>query len=205
MGLALAHGKVFAAWTDTRNGNQDVFFARYPIARPPPALNDRLEPINAAAMATNLPPKPALTLVRNAIGAFSLRASTHRVDSGEQAESPRKEKAMTDPERDHLLRRIHELEARLQRWRLTSLGLLVLLVLPILVCGLLGIIHLPNLERERAMLEAERDRAIMAERAAEAEAAARLVAEQRAQQDAQKRRVEQDREEPRTSARERKD
>jgi hypothetical protein len=112
---------------------------------------------------------------------------------------------MTDPERDHLLRRIHELEARLQRWRLTSLGLLVLLVLPILVCGLLGIIHLPNLERERAMLEAERDRAIMAERAAEAEAAARLVAEQRAQQEAQKRRVEQDREEPRTSARERKD
>src|SRR5262249_53941652 len=44
----------YAAWTDTRHGNQDVFFARYPITPPPAALNDRFEPNDTAAAATVL-------------------------------------------------------------------------------------------------------------------------------------------------------
>jgi hypothetical protein len=53
-GLALANNTAYAAWTDTRNGNQDIFFARDPIAPVPAAPNDRYEPNNTAAMATDL-------------------------------------------------------------------------------------------------------------------------------------------------------
>jgi hypothetical protein len=57
---------------------------------------------------------------------------------------------MTDPERDHLLGRITDLERRLRRWRLTSLVLLGLLLLPVVLGGLLGVWWAPRLERERA-------------------------------------------------------
>jgi hypothetical protein len=76
---------------------------------------------------------------------------------------------MTDPERDHLLGRIADLERRLRRWRLTSLVLVGLLLLPVVLGGLLGVAWVPRLERQRA-------------RAAEAEIRAReaMEAEQRA-------------------------
>jgi hypothetical protein len=57
---------------------------------------------------------------------------------------------MTDPERDHLVGRITDLERRLRRWRLTSLVLLGLLLLPVVLGGLLGVWWAPRLERERA-------------------------------------------------------
>ncbi len=54
IGLAVANNTAYATWTDTRNGNQDVYFARFSIA---PALlppNDRFEPNDTAATATDL-------------------------------------------------------------------------------------------------------------------------------------------------------
>jgi hypothetical protein len=54
LGLALANNAAYAAWTDTRTGNQDIFFARYSINPAPVAPNDRFEPNNTPAMATNL-------------------------------------------------------------------------------------------------------------------------------------------------------
>jgi hypothetical protein len=44
LGLAVANGMVYAAWTDTRNGNQNIYFTRFSIQRPPAPLNDHLEP-----------------------------------------------------------------------------------------------------------------------------------------------------------------
>jgi hypothetical protein len=79
------------------------------------------------------------------------------------------ETAMTDPEREHFVRLIHDLQGRLRRWRLACLVLLGLLLLPVVLGGLLGVARVPLLERQRA-------------RAAEAEMRAReaLEAEQRA-------------------------
>jgi hypothetical protein len=54
LGLAVADGTAYAAWTDTRNGNQDVFFTHFhPTAAAPPG-NDRLEPNDTPALATDL-------------------------------------------------------------------------------------------------------------------------------------------------------
>ena len=53
-GLALAGGTVYAAWTDTRNGNQDVFFTHFAINPAPAPPNDRFEPNNAPQTATDL-------------------------------------------------------------------------------------------------------------------------------------------------------
>src|SRR5262245_36952176 len=78
---------------------------------------------------------------------------------------------MTDPERDHLLARIADLERRLRRWRLSSLVLLGLLLLPVVLGGLLGVWWVPRLGRERAMLEAGRGRAVRAEMEAVAQRA----------------------------------
>jgi hypothetical protein len=61
---------------------------------------------------------------------------------------------MTDPEREHFVRRIHDLERRLRRWRLACLVLLGLLLLPIVLGGLLGVAWVPRLERERAQRRA---------------------------------------------------
>ena len=70
---------------------------------------------------------------------------------------------MTDPERDHLLGRIAALERRSRRWRLACLALLGLLLLPVVLGGLLGVAWVPPLEWQRALLEAEKERALQAE------------------------------------------
>ena len=54
IGLAMANNTAYAAWTDTRNGNQDIFFARYPIEPAPAPLNDRFEPNQTPGDATEL-------------------------------------------------------------------------------------------------------------------------------------------------------
>jgi hypothetical protein len=54
IGLAMAANTAFAAWTDTRNGNQDIFFARFSISPSPRAPEDRFEPNDSPATATPL-------------------------------------------------------------------------------------------------------------------------------------------------------
>ncbi len=54
IGLAMVNGIDLAAWTDTRNGNQDVFFAAYPVLPAPAAPDDRFEPNDLPQTATNL-------------------------------------------------------------------------------------------------------------------------------------------------------
>ena len=57
---------------------------------------------------------------------------------------------LTDPEREHFVRRIRDLERRLRRWRLACVVLLALLLLPVVLGGLFGAWWVPRLERERA-------------------------------------------------------
>jgi len=54
IGLAVANGKAYAAWTGTTTtvGNQDVFFSSYDLTAP--TLGDRYEPNNAPATAIDL-------------------------------------------------------------------------------------------------------------------------------------------------------
>jgi hypothetical protein len=98
---------------------------------------------------------------------------------------------MTDPEREHLLQQVRDLQRRLNRWRLTALVLGAVLLLPVVLGGLLGVAFVPRWERRERALMMERDRALEAEmraREAAAEAArlrdeaerARTEAEQRA-------------------------
>jgi hypothetical protein len=54
IGLATADGTAYAVWTDTRTKNQSIFFERYPLLVPPAAPNDRFEPNNTRAQATDL-------------------------------------------------------------------------------------------------------------------------------------------------------
>ncbi len=54
LGLALGNDAAYAAWTDTRTGNQDIFFARWPIDPFPAALNDRFEPNQGPQAPTDL-------------------------------------------------------------------------------------------------------------------------------------------------------
>jgi hypothetical protein len=54
IGLAAAGGYAFAVWTDTRLGNQDVFFSRFSITPAPAPLQDRFEYNDAPAAATPL-------------------------------------------------------------------------------------------------------------------------------------------------------
>jgi hypothetical protein len=69
---------------------------------------------------------------------------------------------LTDPEREHFVRQIRDLERRLRRWRLACLVLLGLLLLPVVLGGLLGVWWVPRLERERAdRLEMERARDLL--------------------------------------------
>ena len=91
---------------------------------------------------------------------------------------------MTDPEREHFVRQIYDLERRLRRWRLACLALLGLLLLPVLLGGLLGVWWVPRLERQRAAEMEVRE-------AREAELRARLAVEeakrQRAEEEARRR------------------
>jgi hypothetical protein len=75
---------------------------------------------------------------------------------------------MTDPERDHFVRRIRDLERRLRRWRLACLVALGLVAFPIVLGGLAGV----RLQQEQAAL-VERLRADAEENKAKAEATLR--------------------------------
>jgi hypothetical protein len=52
IGLAAVDDTAYAVWTDTRNGNQDIYFASYPVAPPPRPLDDRFEPNGTPQTAT---------------------------------------------------------------------------------------------------------------------------------------------------------
>src|SRR5262249_41831927 len=56
IGLAAANGTAYAAWTgtDTRSGNQDIYFDRYSLTPAPAPLGDRFEPNNNTTTPTNL-------------------------------------------------------------------------------------------------------------------------------------------------------
>ena len=54
LGLSVANGIAYAAWTDTRAGNQNIEFASFPIDPPPAPLTDRFDPDSSPATATNL-------------------------------------------------------------------------------------------------------------------------------------------------------
>jgi hypothetical protein len=101
---------------------------------------------------------------------------------------------MTDPEREHFIHEIRDLQRSRGRWRLAALVLAAVLALPVLLGGLLGVALMPRLELQRAraerdLLEAERARAD-AERAralaAEAEAARQRNQAEAARQEAGK-------------------
>jgi hypothetical protein len=79
---------------------------------------------------------------------------------------------MTDPEREHLVQRIKDLEGSRARWRVACLALLGLFLLPVVCGGLLGVAWVPRLERQRAEIEQVR----------EAEYRARVAAEEALQQ-----------------------
>jgi hypothetical protein len=86
---------------------------------------------------------------------------------------------MTDPEREHLVRRVHDLESRLRRWQLIAFVLAALLLVPVVGVGLMGVVLGPRMARERAALE-ELQRA--REEAIEEEIHAREAAEEAVRQ-----------------------
>jgi hypothetical protein len=54
LGLTVSDGTAFAAWTDARKGNQDIFTAAFPLNPAPPPPDDRYEPNNTPDAATDL-------------------------------------------------------------------------------------------------------------------------------------------------------
>jgi hypothetical protein len=54
LGLSVAGGTAYAAWTDTRQGNQDIDFTHFPINPAPAPPSDRFAPNNTPATATEL-------------------------------------------------------------------------------------------------------------------------------------------------------
>jgi hypothetical protein len=54
IGLTVDDGSALAVWTDTRGGNQDLFLSRFSVNTPPPSANDRFEPNDNLASATDL-------------------------------------------------------------------------------------------------------------------------------------------------------
>ena len=54
IGLALANNTGYATWTDTRNGNQDIYSTHFPLTSAPAPPNDQFEPNDTAQTATDL-------------------------------------------------------------------------------------------------------------------------------------------------------
>jgi hypothetical protein len=54
LGLSVASGTAYAAWTGTSNGNQDISFTHFAANAPPMPPNDRCEPNDTPQNATNL-------------------------------------------------------------------------------------------------------------------------------------------------------
>jgi hypothetical protein len=77
---------------------------------------------------------------------------------------------MTDPEREHFARQVHDLEHRLRRWQLVAFVLAALLLVPVVGVGLMGSVLGPRAARERAFHE-ELERARMEALKAELQAA----------------------------------
>lgn len=125
-------------------------------------------------------------------GPFGLRTAAPRLDWHASAYHERG-LPITDPEREHLRDYIAQLESSRGRWRLATLILAVVLVMPVVLGGLLGVAWLPRLELQRARaLEAE----MQAREAMEAERQARLQAEAaRAAAEAEHQRADRDRRE----------
>ncbi len=69
IGLAMTEEWAYVAWTDTRGGNQDIYFRQVPLQPLLAPLNDRFEPNDTAATATNLGPVVISTLPRLALDA----------------------------------------------------------------------------------------------------------------------------------------
>jgi hypothetical protein len=70
---------------------------------------------------------------------------------------------MTDPEREHFVRQLRDLERSRGRWRLAALVLAAVLALPVLLGRLLGVALVPRVQLQRARAEAERARALAGE------------------------------------------
>ena len=75
--LTSAAGTIYSAWTDNRNGNQDIFFASFSSESLPPTENDRFGPNGSSAAPTELGTVskkfvPQLTLSPNEEDWFSL-------------------------------------------------------------------------------------------------------------------------------------
>ena len=98
LGLAVADGVAYAAWTDTRAGNQNIEFAQFPIDPPPAPLNDRFGPNDSPATATDLGPMILTTLPKLAVlngdqewfrfQAASSGVLTLQVSTGQPGNSP---------------------------------------------------------------------------------------------------------------------
>jgi hypothetical protein len=69
IGLSMANNELYAAWTDTRNGNQDIVFSRIGFSPVPDPPNDRFEANNDKQSATQLGSLVTQTLSRLAISA----------------------------------------------------------------------------------------------------------------------------------------
>ncbi|HEY2827861.1 MAG TPA: VCBS repeat-containing protein, partial [Pirellulales bacterium] len=54
IGLAMTESAMYVSWTDTRYGNQDIFFSTVSLNPLPPPPNDRFEPNDTAVTATQL-------------------------------------------------------------------------------------------------------------------------------------------------------
>jgi hypothetical protein len=54
LGLTVSNGVAYTAWTDTRQGNQDVYFATFDVSAPPAPTNDRFEPNDLDGNPTDL-------------------------------------------------------------------------------------------------------------------------------------------------------
>jgi GAF domain-containing protein len=96
---------------------------------------------------------------------------------------------MTDPERDHFIRHIRDLERSRGRWRLAALVLGGALLLPVVACGGLVIVLGPAWQLQRRELDearVEQQRALAAQQAAQAQQAAAEQALQKAKEQANK-------------------